>query len=97
MPHSHPSHLAREGEMKPDRRTLPFGDFSGTKTARAHRDRGFSVVHDGFDFLDVRFPDAAGFVVGMADVISRDRAFSAYFTLHSYYPFPFVSAIYCVI
>ncbi len=52
---------------------------SQTTRADMHSD-GFAV-HNGMDFLDVGFPDAACLVVGMADVVARHHTLAAYFAI----------------
>jgi hypothetical protein len=61
---------------------------SGADAAGADLDAPDGTVPHGLDLLQVRAPDFAGFVVGVADVIPEARAFTAYFAYsgHSFYP-----------
>ncbi len=53
--------------------------MTGTDAAGTDPDASHRAVPDRFDFLQVRIPDPAGLVVGMADIITKARTFAAYF------------------
>jgi hypothetical protein len=58
-----------------------FGNEPGTDAAGANFHGGdAAVVLDSLDFLKVRIPDSACFVVCMADVVSEAWAFTTNFT-----------------
>jgi hypothetical protein len=68
---------------------------SGADAAGADLDAPDGTVPHGLDLLQIRAPDFAGFVVGVADVIPEARAFTAYlaYSGHSLYPPVFTEVV----
>jgi hypothetical protein len=54
-----------------------LGDVTGADAAGADLDAPDGTVFHGLDLLQVRAPNLAGLVVGVADVIPEARAFTA--------------------
>jgi hypothetical protein len=46
------------------------------------------TILDGFYLLQVRIPRSAGLVIGMADVVTEARTFTAYFTYFGHISVP---------
>jgi hypothetical protein len=67
----------------------------GADAAGADLDAPDGTVPHGLDLLQVRAPDLAGFVVGVADVIPEARAFTAYlaYSGHFFYPPVFTEVV----
>jgi hypothetical protein len=53
---------------------------TGADTACADFDTSYSALTDGFNFLQVRMPGTAGFIVCMTHIIPEARAFTTDFT-----------------
>ena len=56
-----------------------FGNGASTNAAGTDLHGTDGAVADGLDFLQVRVPDLAGFVMGMADIITGHGLFAADF------------------
>ena len=54
--------------------------MAGPDAAGANLNAPDGAVADSLDLLQIRIPDPAGFVVGVADIVAEARAFTTYFT-----------------
>jgi hypothetical protein len=63
-------------------------DVSGADAAGADLDAPDGTVSHGLDLLQIRAPDFAGLVVGVADVIPEARAFTAYLAYSGHFFVP---------
>jgi hypothetical protein len=61
---------------------------SGADAAGADLDAPDGTVSHGLDLLQVRAPDFAGLVVGVADIIPEARAFTAYLAYSGHFFVP---------
>jgi hypothetical protein len=65
-----------------------FGYVSGADAAGADLDAPDGTVSHGLDLLQIRAPNLAGSVVGVADVIPEARAFTAYLAYSGHFFVP---------
>jgi hypothetical protein len=57
-----------------------FGDQSGTKASGTDLHANRPSLFDRLDLMKVRIPDPSGLVVGMANIVAKNRPFPADFT-----------------
>ena len=74
---------------------LYLRDLAAAQTAGADLEGGVGLAHYGPNLVDVRLPDPAGRVVGVADVVARDCFLSADITLACHFVFSFYDIRYC--
>ena len=65
-----------------------LGYVSGADAAGADLDAPDGTVPHGLDLLQVRAPNFAGLVVGVADVVPEARAFTAYLAYSGHFFVP---------
>jgi hypothetical protein len=65
-----------------------LGNVTGTDATGASLDGHYAAVLDRSDLLQVRVPHGAGFVVGMADVVTEAGTFSTDITFSGHIIFP---------
>ena len=70
---------------------LDLYDLAASKTAGADLEGGVGLAHHGSDLVQIRLPGSAGFVVGVTDIVPRNRLFTADITLTCHRIFSFFS------